>query len=85
MKASLWEKEIFSQTSNEELMNIVYYHNCKLFGLRAGEKHRACPLCRTVLFFFGETDDAWFFLHEIYWEIQQNIPRRSVSSQTESQ
>ena len=55
MEATLWEKEIFSRTSGEGLLNIVYYYNCKLFGLRAGDEHRA--LC-VEQFCFGQAEDG---------------------------
>ena len=59
MEALLWEKGIFSQTSGEGLMNIMYYYICKLFGLRAGDKYRA--LC-IEQFFFGETEDGFLYM-----------------------
>ena len=40
-------------------MNIVYYYNCKLFGLRAGDKYHA--LC-VEQFFFGETEDGSLYM-----------------------
>ena len=40
-------------------MNIVYYNNCKLFGLRAGDKYRA--LC-VEQFFFGKTEDGSLYM-----------------------
>ena len=59
MEASLWKKGIFSQTSSEGLMNIMYYYNCKLFGLRACDEH--CALC-VEQFFFGETEDGSLYM-----------------------
>ncbi len=51
MEASLWEKGIFSRKSGDGLLNIVYFYNSKLFGLRAGDEH--CSLC-VEQFCFGE-------------------------------
>ena len=40
MEATLWEKGVFSRNSAQGLLNIVYFYNCKVFGLRAGDEHR---------------------------------------------
>ena len=39
MESMFWDKGIFSWESAAGLLNIVYFYNCKLFGLRAGDKH----------------------------------------------
>ena len=41
MENILWEKGIFSCITSMGLLNVVYFYNCKLFGLRAGDEHRA--------------------------------------------
>ena len=41
METKLWEDGIFSRETGTGLMNIVYFYNCKLFGLRAGDEHRS--------------------------------------------
>ena len=40
METVFWEKGIFGTSTSEGLLNTVYYYNCKLFGLRAGDEHR---------------------------------------------
>ena len=40
MEAVLWAKNVFCRTSTVGLLNVVYFYNCKLFGLRAGDEHR---------------------------------------------
>ena len=47
MESMFWDKGIFSRESAAGLLNIVYFNNCKLFGLRAGLSHR--KLCPKVL------------------------------------
>ena len=41
MEAILWEKGIFSVESCKGLLNVVYFYNCKFFGLRSGDEHRS--------------------------------------------
>ena len=41
MESMFWDKGIFSRESAAGLLNIVYFYNCKLFGLRAGDEHRS--------------------------------------------
>ena len=41
MENILWEKGIFLCVTSTGLLNVVYFYNCKLFGLRAGDEHRA--------------------------------------------
>ena len=60
MESILWEKGIFSRDSANGLLNIVYYYNCKLFGLRAGDEHRA--LC-VEQFHFGYSVDGCAYMH----------------------
>ena len=33
-------KGIFSREMGDGLLNIMYFYNCKFFGLRAGDEHR---------------------------------------------
>ena len=37
----LWNLGIFSLCTGWGLTNIVFWYNCKLFGLRGGDKHRS--------------------------------------------
>ncbi|XP_033741792.1 zinc finger MYM-type protein 2-like [Pecten maximus] len=37
----LWEKEQLGGKSSQSLLNTVFYYNCKLFGLRGMDEHRA--------------------------------------------
>ena len=37
---ALWEKEIFSCDTAESLVNMIFWYNCKCFGLRGGDEHR---------------------------------------------
>ena len=41
MEEKLWKDGIFSRKTATGLLNIVYFYNCKLFGLRAGDEHRS--------------------------------------------
>ena len=41
MEAILWEKGIFSVESCKGLINVMYFYNCKCFGLRSGDEHRS--------------------------------------------
>ena len=53
MESQLWEKGIFSRESGNGLLNIVYFYNCKFFGLRAGDEHRQL---KVEQFSFGTSD-----------------------------
>lgn len=37
----LWEKGVFSLTCGWGLTYALFWHNCKLFGLRGGDEHRS--------------------------------------------
>lgn len=41
---ALWSTGVFDTTTSQGLTNIVFFYNCKLFGLRGGDEHR--DLCR---------------------------------------
>ena len=36
----MWSKGVFDVDSSQGLTNIVFFYNCKLFGLREGDEHR---------------------------------------------
>lgn len=40
----LWSKGVFDINSSQGLIYLVFFYNCKLFGLRGGDEHR--QLCR---------------------------------------
>ena len=54
MEAILWEKGIFSVESCKGLLNVVYFYNCKFFGLKSGDEHRSLDVEQ---FRFGISDD----------------------------
>ena len=43
MECKLWGSGVFSSETSVGLLNIVYFYNYKLLGLRAGNEH--CSLC----------------------------------------
>lgn len=49
----LWEAVVFARDSAEGLTYLVFFYNCKLFGLRGGDEH--CELCREQ---FALDDDS---------------------------
>ena len=53
MEAKLWDDGLFSRKTGTGLMNIVYFYNCKLFGLRAGDEHRSLTVDQ---YRFGTSD-----------------------------
>ena len=55
MEMELWEKGIFSRETGDGLLNIVYFYNCKFFGLRAGDEHRQLKVQQ---FSFGIMNDT---------------------------
>jgi hypothetical protein len=57
MEESLWDKNIFTRKTGIGLLYIVYFYNCKFFGLRAGDEHRS--LC-VDQFSFGESDGCQY-------------------------
>ena len=54
MKGTLWEKGVFSRNSAQGLLNIVYFYNCKVFKLRAGDEHQNLNVEQ---FCFGVSND----------------------------
>ena len=47
----LWKKRIFSDDTAENLQYMIYFYNCKLFGLRGRDEHREL---RTSQFFVDD-------------------------------
>lgn len=56
MERVLWEKGVFCRNSAVGLLNVVYFYNCKLFGLRAGDEHRGLNVEQ---FRFGKDEDEY--------------------------
>ena len=54
----LWEKGVFNTHTSRGLQNIVYFYNCKVFGLRASDEHSNLKVDQ---FIFGE-DEAGHFV-----------------------
>ena len=42
---TLWEKNILNIDTAHGLSRAVYFYNCKVFGLRACDKHTVGPIC----------------------------------------
>ena len=55
MESQLWEKGIFSRQTSEGLLHVVYFYNCKLFGVPAGDEHRSLTVEQ---FGFGISDGS---------------------------
>lgn len=58
MENILWEKGLFSCVTSSGLLNVVYFYNCKLFGLRAGDEHR--ELCVEQFSFHNGTNEELY-------------------------
>lgn len=41
-ESQLWQSGVFGMETAKSLLNVVYYYNGKLFGLRGGEHRRIC-------------------------------------------
>jgi hypothetical protein len=59
MEDQLWEKKFFTRKTGKGLINIVYWYNSKMFGLRAADEHR---FLQAEQFTIG-TDHLGKFLH----------------------
>ncbi len=55
MEVQLCEKGLFSRETSEGLVNVVYFYNCKLFGLRSGDEHSSLTVEQ---FKFGISDGS---------------------------
>ena len=53
----LWSKRVFSDDTAQNLIFIVYYYNCKLFGLRGRDEHKELTTQQFIV-----TDDTIEFL-----------------------
>ena len=62
MESLLWDKGIFFRGTAIGLLNIVYFYNCKLFGLRAGDEHRTLSVEQ---FHFSSTSDGCNYMQFI--------------------
>ena len=51
----LWEKGIFDVSTSKGLLNICYFYNCKIFGLRASDEHSNLDVSQFV---FGSDNDG---------------------------
>ena len=48
-EAVLWQKKLLGDSSSESLLNTFFFNNCKLFGLRGRDKHRALQHDQIIL------------------------------------
>ena len=75
----LWEKGIFTTETGMGLCYIVFFYNCKLFGLRGGDEHRG--LMREQ--FSIDTDSVGRFLSFVgraSKNVKGGLKQRSVNS-----
>ncbi|XP_048257305.1 uncharacterized protein LOC124152981 [Haliotis rufescens] len=46
---TLWEKNMFGDSTSQSLLNTDFYYNCKLFGLRACDEHRSLQVEQIIV------------------------------------
>ena len=57
MEEKLWQMGIFSRSTGEGLINIVFWYACKMFGLRGADEHRDLQKDQFII---GKDDNGKF-------------------------
>ena len=69
MEEKLWQMGIFSRSTGEGLINIVFWYACKMFGLRGADEHRDLQKDQFII---GKDDK----ISPLCWQELQELARR---------
>ena len=78
-EAALWDKGVFSTSTSEGLLYVVFFYNCKLFGLRGGDEHRNL-MREQFTISYDEVGQYLRFIGRSSKNVQGGLQQRKVSS-----
>ena len=78
-EAALWDKGVFSTGTSEGLLYVVFFYNCKLFGLRGGDEHRNL-MREQFTISYDEVGQYLRFIGRSSKNVQGGLQQRKVSS-----
>jgi hypothetical protein len=75
----LWDKGLFTTETSEGFLYLMFFYNCKLFGLRGGDEHRSLE---REQFIVGEDETGKYlnFIGRSAKNLQGGLKQRSVTS-----